>query len=181
MELLSTQSSGLCRLGTHCLHLCYIRSRFVRGKAFLFNARRQHNRFRQDKMTSVCNNLLPSFFSLMNFPLYLRDKRTLCTVDGLPGSWCRLSGIEKFSACCYCQLSSPTGARVIIAIGVFGVFLFHRSPCSSSSFYPLGSKVTGTVAALKLQSGKKKKKMRVGQVEQIITSAVSSGPCVDRD
>lgn len=172
---------GLCRLGTRCFHLCYIRSRFVRGKAFLFNARRQHNRFRQNKMTSFCNNLLPSFFSLMNFPLYLRDKRTLCTVDSLPGSWCRLSGIEKFSACCYCQLSSPTAARVIIAIGVFGVFLFWPNPLQLFFILPVRFEGHWDSSCAEIAKWQKKKKKRVGQVEQIITSAISSDPCVDRD
>lgn len=170
----------LSTLGTHCLHLSYIRSRFARGKGFLFNARNSHNRFRQDKMTSFPNNFLPSFF---HWWICLSTSETSgpsaqCTVFQAAGAgYQSLRIFPRAFIVCVCLLQ---GLLVIIGIGEFGVFQFRRNTCGPSLFYPLGSEVSGTVARLKCVA-EWQKKSRVGHFEQIITSAVSSDPCVDRD
>lgn len=131
-------------------------------------------------MTSFCNNLLPFFFSLMNFI------RNSSETSGPCAQWT----VFQAAGAGYQGLRSFLCVLLLLAFFSYWgpgynchwcVWCFSVSPKPLQLFFILPVRFKGHWDSSSTEIAKWQKKMRVGQVEQIITSAVSSDPCVDRD
>lgn len=125
-------------------------------------------------MTSFLNNFLsPSFFSLMNSPLLPNTQAV--RVNSGQSSFMRAFFLSAFLSLCSAE------AHIIIGTSLFGVLAVSQEPLQLFIIVLVKlKKVTGSVALLKSQSGKKNEKLERFSVTLVLTGIMcySRPPCL---